>query len=243
MQLRRSYILYILFLVIITLGAFRPASADTVYWTVWGANSGSSPGTVPGTITFPGSTVINVTYSGEIAFSQKSGTGATNWFLPVSTYTSSTVSNASTDGGIVAISGPDTKANTFTFSSPVTNPIFSEVSLGQAGVPMDYIFSAPFVLLSGGANAYWGGSSITQPAPNDMHGAEGDGTIEFLGTFTSLSFTVKGGEYWNGFTVGALAAGTNSPVPEPGTYSMAVMGGLLLACLTLRKRMKAQPHQ
>ncbi|MGH9396792.1 MAG: PEP-CTERM sorting domain-containing protein [Terriglobia bacterium] len=233
MQLRRGYFLL---LAIVMLIAFRPASADTVYWTAWGANSGTSPGTVPGTITFPGSTVINVTYSGEIAFSQKGGIGATNWFLPASTYTSSTVSNAPTDGGIVAISGPDTTANTFTFSSPVTNPIFSEVSLGQPSVPMDYIFSAPFTLLSGGANAYWGGKSITQPAPNDMHGAEGDGTIEFPGTFTSISFTVTGGEYWNGFTVGALAPGSSSPVPEPGTYSMALMGGLLLAYLAVRRR-------
>ncbi|MGH9403859.1 MAG: PEP-CTERM sorting domain-containing protein [Terriglobia bacterium] len=105
---------------------------------------------------------------------------------------------------------------------------------------MNYIFSAPFILLSGGANAYWGGSSVTQPAPNDLRGQEGDGTIEFPGTFTSLSFTVTGGEYWNGFTVGALAPGSSSAVPEPGTYSMALTGGLLLAFLTMRRRMNAE---
>lgn len=214
---------------------FAPASfGATVSWAAWGQTQGRvNPGTETGTLTFGGQTV-NVTYTGEIAFSQTGGTGLRNWFLPASSYADgSIVSNAPNDGGIISISGPDTVANVFTFSSPIVNPIFSIVSLGQPGLAMSYNFSATPTLIAGGSNAYWGGQSITVSG-NSVMGREGDGTVEFLGTFSTLSFTVTGGEFWNGFTVGALGTGTGTVTPEPRTY-LAVLLGLLLVIVACRR--------
>lgn len=58
--------------------------------------------------------------------------GDMNYFQPTTTYTSSTVSNAPTDGALIAITGNGTTTNTFTFSTPVTGLILSEVS-GRRG--------------------------------------------------------------------------------------------------------------
>ena len=211
------------------LGSSSPAFANTVSWAVWNTcGSSSASSTASGTIGGVGET-----YSGEISFCQTSGTGNTNWFLPTSTYTSATVSNAPSDGGMIGISGT-TATHTFTFASPVTNLVLSEVSLGQGSVPMSYNFNATPTLLSGGANAYWGGQSITVSG-NDMLGSEGDGTIEFLGTFSSLNFTVTGSEYWNGFTIGTVGSGTSTGVPEPGTLSL-LGSGLVALCFKCRRK-------
>ena len=211
------------------LGSSSPAFANTVSWAVWNTcGSPSASSTASGTIGG-----VGVTYSGEISFCQTSGTGNFNYFLPTPTYTSATVSNAPSDGGMIGISGT-TATHTFTFASPVTNLVLSEVSLGQGSVPMSYNFNATPTLLSGGANAYWGGQSITVSG-NDMLGSEGDGTIEFLGTFSSLNFTVTGSEYWNGFTIGTVGSGTSTGVPEPGTLSL-LGSGLVALCFKCRRK-------
>lgn len=53
-------------------------------------------------------------------------------------------------------------------------------------------------------------------------GHEGDGVLEFPGTFTSISWTAANPEFWNGFTFGeAGGGGTTSGVPEPASFGMA----------------------
>ena len=51
----------------------------------------------------------------------------------------------------------------------------------------DFINATP-VFVSGGPSAEYGGSAITI-AGNDVLGSEGNGTVQFIGTFTSLSWT------------------------------------------------------
>jgi len=210
-----------LLLTLLATAASPAAFAGPISWTVWNActpSSGSATGTMGG---------VGVTYTGEIAFCHQSGVGNFNYFIPTSTYTSATVSNAPTDGGMIAISGT-TATHTFTFASPVTNLVFSEVSLGQPSVPVTYNFSDPFTILSCGPNGVYGGGCITQSG-NSMIGHEGDGTIEFAGTLSTLSFTVTGSEYWNGFTIGTPGGSAPGPVPEPSTFVLLGTGlaGLL----------------
>jgi hypothetical protein len=57
-----------------------------------------------------------------------------------------------------------------------------------------------------------------------------------LGTYSSLSWTTTGGEYWNGFTVGV--AGISTVAPEPSTLGLAGFAGvfLLLSVRQLRRK-------
>jgi hypothetical protein len=212
-----------------TLACAPKAFADNVNYADWTSNTGS---TVMGSI---GS--VNVTYSGEISFVQLSNMSNFNYFQPTTTYTSGTVSNAPTDGALIAIDGNGT-TDTFTFSTAVTGLIFSEVSMGQPGIGTTYTFDQPFTVLSCGPNSTYGGGCFDQAVGTTsfvLSGNESDGTIEFLGPITTLSFTTSNPEHWNGFDIGLLPQST-SPTPEPS--SLILLGtGLLSAAGVLRKRL------
>jgi hypothetical protein len=199
----------------LSLAASPAFAANVTYANISAPVNGVVSGSIGG---------ITFTYSGETAFVNASNTGAFNYYNPVSTYTSTTVSNAPTNGGLIAIVGNGT-TNTFTFSSPVTDLVFSEVSLGGVR-STSYTFDQPFTVLSCGPNSTYGGGCFNQAVgttSNVLSGQETDGTIEFTGTFSTLSFTTANGEYWNGFDIGLLTP-ASAATPEPGTLALAGTG-------------------
>lgn len=219
-----------LFLSLLLLATVPSAFADTVTWANWNAPTTVSPtvGVETGTI---GS--VNVTYTGEIQFVNASNVGNYNYFQPTSTYIGGVVGNASTNGGMIGIDGNPGVTDTFTFSTPVSGLVLSEVSLGQAGIGTNYTFNDGFSIVACGPNIVYGGSCITQSG-NTMIGNEGDGTIVFSGgPITSLSFTAANPEYWNGFTIGLLPQQT-SVTPEPGTITL--LGTGLLGLIGVARR-------
>jgi hypothetical protein len=208
------------FLLSLSLLSVAPAAlADTItYATI-------NPGTMTGTTGTIGS--VSFTYTGAYAFIDASNTNATNFFAPASTYTSATVSNAPTDGGMIAISDTGT-VHTFTFSTPVTNLIFSEVSLGNPSDPTSYTFNQNFTVLSCGTEVYYGGGCFSSggvgTTGNVMQGAESDGTIKFTGPITTLTFTTANGEYWNGFDIGLGSQIVATPGVTPEPDSLLLLG-------------------
>ena len=199
-----------------SLTALVPNAAQAqARWTNWtAATTGDTNGTATGTLNVTGHSPVTVSYTGDVVFAQINGAG-TNYWLPTSFYTSPAVPNAPPDSDIIALTGGSTTGlNTLTFSAPVLNPVLTLYSLGNPNLPVNYIFNSPFDLVS-----HVG--TLTQPSPNVLHGQEGDGTLRFDGTFTSISWTVPQYEYFHGFTVGVA-----SPVPEAST---TVSLGLLLA--------------
>ncbi|MGH7024670.1 MAG: PEPxxWA-CTERM sorting domain-containing protein [Caulobacteraceae bacterium] len=196
-----------------------PAFAGTVDWTTWtAATDSATAGTATGTA---GS--VGVSYTGEV---ESLVANYPSW-NPSSSYVGGTVGNAPPmSGGIIQLYGGNADVtDTITFSTPVTNPIIAIWSLGAPGNTAEFDFpgNEPVTIEAGGPSSEYGGSSIYLSG-NNVLGAEGNGTIQLTGTFSSISWTTPVYENWYGFTVGV-------PVPEPASWALMLAGfaGLGLA--------------
>jgi choice-of-anchor C domain-containing protein len=182
------------------------SGANTVYYTNW-TSADVGAGTASGVITFPDTSTINVglsTSAGGFYGAQTSG-GGTNYWIPSAPYISPQVPNAPPDSDIIELQGGTNTVYTVTFSQPIVDPIMAILSLGSTGNIITYNFNAPFTIVSQGAGYFSGGnvcpvSCLVQLPGNVLQGREGHGTIKFLGTYSSFSWTVPNSEIWHGFT-------------------------------------------
>ena len=190
--------------------AARPAAASTIYWTDWNSAVGGYPsgGSASGTTDGP---AVGVTYSGELVSLVPN---YPSWGPP-GTFNGGTVGNAPPSShDIIQLYGGGSVVDTITFSQAVVNPIMAIWSLGQGGITGQFAFNATPTFESGGPSNEYGGSAI-YVIGNAVFGNEGNGTVQFTGTFTSLSWTNPTFENWYGFTVGITDVASNNAVPEP----------------------------
>jgi hypothetical protein len=204
------------------------ALAAQVAWVDWTTfTAGFTDGTANGTVSSAG---LTVSYSGEVynIDTQVDGTG-TDYWAPDSTWADgSIIDNAPPGTDIIALRGNTGSTNTITFSQPVMNPFMAIYSLGRDSLEVTYEFNSPFDVIVGGGSSTNGGSSVVELPGNILSGIEGNGTIQFLGTFTSISFTVPTNESWHGFTVGVQQV----PVP-PAVW---LFGSGLLGLIGIARR-------
>jgi hypothetical protein len=206
------------------------AHADDISWNAWSSGTPGDPGSATGAI--PGGPTV--TYSGQIS---SLVLDYPSW-TPSSTYVGGAVGNAplATDN-IIQMTGGTGLAESITFSSPIVNPVIAIWSLGSGGNPASFDFTStePFSVAAGGPSAEYGGGSITQGTganSENVYGEEGNGVIQFVGTYSEIDFTTPGFENWYGFTVGEDATLTNaSPVPEPETFMLLGLGLAVLPFL------------
>lgn len=196
------------------------AQAATADWTEWTSNTAGTIG------------AVGVTYSGEMQ-----GLITIPQYTPPSSFTGGSVDNApvAADGSIKLIGG-NAGVNSVTFSQAVLNPVFAIWSLGQGGAPASFNFigSPNFSIVAGGPSTQFGGGSITQVG-SVVSGNEANGLLQFVGSYTSISWTNPSAENYYAFTVGAGGGGA---VPEPATWGLMILGfGLAGASMRARRRL------
>jgi hypothetical protein len=202
------------------------ASAATI-WTDWTSATAGAPGSAAGSLGG-----VGVSYLGELDAAVINGTS--NIWAPNSTFTGGTVTaSPSVVGDDIRLNGTFTGTNTITFASPLVNPVFAIWSLGAPSVPASFIFNATPTLEAGGPNSQFGGSSITVLG-NVVSGNEGNGVVQFTGTFSSISWTDTFENFY-AFTVGVNGGSPPPGVPEPGTL---ILLGLGLAGISVWHRRK-----
>ena len=130
---------------------------------------------------------------------------------------------------IIQLVGGNANVNTITFSTSVTDPVIAIWSLGQSGIAARFDFNLTPTLQAGGPSNEYSGSSIVVSG-DSVIGEEGNGTVAFFGTFSSITFANPVFENWYGFTVGVPA-----PVPEPSAY-MLVLAGLAAFGFAARRK-------
>lgn len=209
-----------------TFSAALPAVAGPIDWAGW---SGVSLGVTTGaaTATF-GTSGITATYGGELQ----------NFFPnypsynPAGTFSGGAIGNAppSANGIVQIYGGGNSGVNTLTFSQAVLNPVMAIWSLGQGGINAQFAFNTAFTIQSGGPSAEYGGAAITS-AGNTVFGSEGNGTIQFSGSVSSISWTNPVFENWYGFTVGTPV----QAIPEPETYALMLAGLAALGAVARRR--------
>lgn len=201
----------------ITGSAADPLTSSNVYMTLSGEILSTSQNSYNWGAYGGGYTGTNATSAFTIAPSQS------NSYLEVTSPSSTTLVAASGYGA------EGTQGHTISFidsnsqSLTVSNAVMSIFSLGRPGNLSQYVFSQPFVILSSNSSTSQsdvGLTSSTSSAGYVLSGYEGEGIIQFLGSYSSISWSVTTPEYYSGFNLGFTNVANPQAATQQTTYNI-----------------------
>ena len=180
-----------------------------------------APGTTGSVVDPQTGETVNLIMSGEVLNRSSENFGSAG-----PAYTSAVSPTNVRGADMLAASGStleEYKAHTLSFSEDVTNAVMPIYSLGNPYGEGELTFSQPFVILSSNDKMSSGGDASTGFT---LKGTEGNGVIQFLGTYDTISWVVTGIEIWHGMSIGLTTpdnplAGTAVPV-----YDVFGVGGV-----------------
>lgn len=213
------------------------AGAAHIYWTDWTV---AGTDMVTGAVALPGPSSVGVTYMGKYIhlYTDVDGTGTNYWTPFAATYADGVrVENGPVLSDVISLFDGGGFQCSVTFSEPVTNPVMAIVSLGRNHITASVAFSSPFDVVSHGTG-YFGSGLLLEDQNKTVLGAEGNGTLQFIGQIKTLTWTIPFGEYWYGFTVGIPVGGVTPPppvVPAPATLLLVSFGTALVGYLHRRR--------
>ncbi len=226
------------------------ALAVPYYYTDW-LSWNPAAGTASGLITPSSGPAVTVDFN-AITSSGANGsflgvTGNGLW-QPVTTYQSAEVDNAPGFEGLQLV-GESNMTYQVALSEPIKDPIMAIATLGSAWDSATYVFDSPFTILSQGSSCCWGGTdtSLVQLPGNVLEGREGSGIIQFIGTYSTFSWTVPDPENWHGFTFGIRTTERLEPddptlLPEPGSLALFSIGLIGMSIVRRRSKQKNNTH-
>lgn len=182
---------------------------------------------------------IHVTYVGQVFTGATQLAGGTDYYVTknggfggpvvstegVGVYTSAEVGNGPSNNDIIALNHADSPRN-LTFTDKDGNPLsvdnlfFAIVSMNNNGYLFDQEFSVVSNADTSANSGFWGysagfnlvpggpgqlGISTLGISPNEFHGV-----LEIENALQSLTWTSKGDEPWNGFTIGTYGPASSA---------------------------------
>lgn len=183
----------------LALGAVSAHALDTA-WADWTTKVDTH--TVTGRLTLP-SGIVKVKFTGPTMYFAQVDAGATDYWSSGNP-DAYVETGAPTGSDLLAFSGgTDTQVYKITFSKPVSNPVMAIVSLGRSSTPTRYVFTQTPTLLSSGVGYYGGCADCLKVKRKTVTGTEGHGVVQFIGTFSAISWKQPDYEFWHGVTIGA----------------------------------------
>lgn len=180
-------------------GAVSAHAFDTA-WADWTTETSTT--SVTGRLSLP-SGIVKVKFSGPTMYFSQTEVGETDYWSS-GTPDAYAVTGAPTGSDLIAfVGGSDAQVYKITFSKPVTNPVMAILSLGRNAVPTRYVFTQTPTLLSSGVGFYGGCADCLKVKKKTLTGTEGHGAVQFVGTFTTISWKQPDYEFWHGVTIGA----------------------------------------
>ena len=169
-------------------------------WADWTSTDGLT--TASGTLMLP-SGAVKVKFKGPTLYFAQVDEGDTDYWSGAAY----DITGAPPGSDILAFKGgTDKEVYKITFSRPVTNPVMAVMSLGRSGIPTRYVFGQVPTLLSSGAGFFGGCETCLTVKKKTLTGTEGHGVVQFIGTYSAISWKQPDFEFWHGVTIGAPTA-------------------------------------